>query len=310
VPAGANRPTDIRLRFPDAPSNPAQLLLSPICLLSKELPVASEVQQKAAAVVAEHRDWFVAAGRLGFATKGVVYGIVGVLAIAAAWQGGRAEGSEGAIRRIGEQPLGQILLWLTAGGLAGYALWRFVQAMVEAECPGGRWKDLLRRGGFLVSGVVHVAMAVYAAPLSLGQIGGESHKGLVEGMLSLPGGQFLVAAVGVGILIFACCEIYLAWSQNFMREYENYKMTEAQRKTAQYAGTLGLAARGVTFLIVGFFVILAAIRLDPNQTKGVGEALEVLARQAFGPWLLALTGLGLAAYAVYCGTQAFYRRFS
>ena len=272
--------------------------------------MASELHDKAAEAVAEHRRWIEAAGRFGFATKGVVYGIIGVLAVVAAWRGGRAEGSEGAIREIGQQPFGQLLLWLVAAGMAGYALWQIIQALTGSDRRGSAWMIRLRRGGFLISSAVHVALAVYAAPVSIGRLRGESRKGLVEGMLSLPGGQILVSVVGALIIGFACWEIYRAWSQKFMQDYQLHEMDEARRNTALYTGIVGLAARGVTFLIVGIFVIIAAVRLDPSQAKGFGEALEVLARQPFGPWLLAIVGVGFICYAVNCGALALYRRFA
>jgi hypothetical protein len=269
------------------------------------------IQQKADELVAEHGAWIEWAGRIGFATKGVVYGMIGAMAAAAAWQGGRAQGSEGAIREIGQQPFGQILLWMIAAGLAGYALWQFVRAAVDPERRGREWKDLARRACYALCGVIYAGLAIYAAPGSVG--GGsssEASKGLIGSALSYPGGQALVAAVGLGIVGFACFELYLAWTQNFMREYQVHKMNDVEHKTARWAGTVGLAARGVTFLIIGAFVVVAAVKLDPNQAKSFGEALEVLAQQSYGPWILMLVGLGLVAYAVYCGTQAFYRRFA
>jgi hypothetical protein len=272
--------------------------------------MASELQEKATEVVAEHRRWIEAAGRFGFATKGVVYGLVGLLAIAAAWRGGRASGSEGAIQTLGQQPFGQVLLWLVAAGLTGHALWQIIQAIVGSGRRRSLGINVLRRVGFLISSAIHVSLAIYAAPVSLGSLRGHSQKGLVEGLLSLPGGQILVGVLGASILGFAGWEMYRAWSQKFMQDYQIHKMDEARRNTAKYAGIVGLAARGVTFLIMGGFIILAAVRLDPNQAKGIGEALEVLARQPFGPWLLALAGLGMVAYAIHCGTLALYRRFN
>jgi hypothetical protein len=270
------------------------------------------IQQKADELVAEHGAWIEWAGRIGFATKGLVYGIIGAMAVAAAWHGGRTQGSEGAIREIGQQPFGQILLWMTAVGLGGYALWQFVRAAVDPERRGREWKDVGRRAGYALCGVIYVGLAVYAAPGALGGGGpeGQASKGLIGSALSFPGGQVLVALVGLGVVGFACFELYLAWTQNFMREYQVHKMNDLERKTARWAGTVGLAARGVTFFIIGAFVVLAAVKLDPNQAKSFGEALEVLARQSYGPWILMVVGLGLMAYAVYCGTQAFYRRFA
>ena len=81
---------------------------------------------------AAQSDWVAKFGRVGYAAKGVVYIIVGVLAAQAAFGGGGATtGSRGAIRSIADEPFGQVLLVLTALGLAGYAVWRLVMAGVD-----------------------------------------------------------------------------------------------------------------------------------------------------------------------------------
>ncbi|MBW3599879.1 MAG: DUF1206 domain-containing protein [Planctomycetes bacterium] len=269
------------------------------------------VHQKVDHLAAEHGRWIEWAGRIGFATKGVVFAIVGAMAVAAAWRGGRAEGSHGAIREIGQQPFGQVLLWLTAIGLVAYALWRFVQAAVDPGRRGAEWKDIARRIGYFIVGLIYVGLAIYAAPVSIIGAGGDtSENGLAAMVLEYPGGRFLLGLVGAAVLGLACFELRLASTQNFMRDYKPQKMREPQRKIAKIAGVVGLTARGITFLIVGFFVILAAWKLDPSETKSFGEALEVLADQPYGPWLLAITGVGLICYAVYCGSLAVYRRFA
>ncbi len=271
---------------------------------------AAEVQQKTQEVVAHHGEWIEWAGRAGFATKAVVYGIIGVMALATGWGDGRAMGSTDAIETIGHQPFGHTLLWLTALGLAGYALWRFVEAAVDPEYRGTETKDLLRRVGYAINGVLHMALAVYAAPVSLINKSGSGEDGLVARVLALPGGMLIVAAVGLGILGFACYELYSAWTQRFMKKYPYHAMNETEEKTARYAGSVGLAARGLTFFIIGAFVVVAAVRLDPSQTKNSREALELLAQQPYGPWLLSLVGFGLVCYAIHCGAQAYYRRFN
>jgi hypothetical protein len=114
-----------------------------------------------------------ALARLGYATLGVVYLIIGVLATQAALgAGGRTEDPQGALHTMARQPFGRLLLGVTAVGLCGYVLWRFVQAVVDPERRGTDAKGLITRLGCLVSGVVYAALAVLAAQMALRSGGG------------------------------------------------------------------------------------------------------------------------------------------
>ena len=84
------------------------------------------------------KPWVKWLARFGYAAKGVVYMVVGGLALAAALgRGGSSSPDQrGALRTILEQPFGQVLLGAVAVGLFGYALWRFVMAAEDTEGDG------------------------------------------------------------------------------------------------------------------------------------------------------------------------------
>lgn len=50
-------------------------------------------------------NWVVPAMRVGFATRGVTYVLIGVLAALAGWTGGQAEGTTGALASLRSAPL-------------------------------------------------------------------------------------------------------------------------------------------------------------------------------------------------------------
>src|SRR5690554_5204938 len=67
--------------------------------------------------------------RAGLAARGVVYGLVGVLAIQLALgDGGKATNQQGALKTIAGGTFGKVVLIALAVGLAGYATWRLVRA--------------------------------------------------------------------------------------------------------------------------------------------------------------------------------------
>jgi hypothetical protein len=254
--------------------------------------------------------WVETLARLGYAAKGVVYTIVGVLAVQAAFgTGGSTQGSRGAIRTIAEQPFGQILLILTAIGLAGYVAWRFVQAIKDPEHKGSDAEGLVKRAGYLVSGVTYASLAYLALRIALGSGGGSgsSRQTWTAELLSQPFGQWLVGLVGAIIIGVGVYQLYKAYKATFMKQYKTSEMSATERTWARRLGRFGLSARGVTFVMIGGFFIQAAIQADPSEAKGLGAALSTLAQQPYGPWLLGVVALGFVAYGIYCFSRARYR---
>src|SRR6187402_3331420 len=94
--------------------------------------------------------------RLGFSAKGVLYGVVGLLAfLAAIGEGGRITDSDGALRAIVRQPFGHTMLLILAVGLFGYAAWRTLEGIFDREHRGNDLKDLAVRGSYIARGLLH-----------------------------------------------------------------------------------------------------------------------------------------------------------
>ena len=258
--------------------------------------------------------WVETLARFGYATKGVVYVIVGILAVMTAiGAGGSTTGSSGALETIAQQPFGRILVGLTALGLIGYVIWRFVQAMMDPEDKGSDAKAMIARIGYAISGIVYGGLAFLAGrmALSVGGSGGDSsQQALTAKLMSQPFGLWLVGIVGAIVIGVGVYHFYLAYKAKFMEEYKSSEMSATERRWAKRIGQFGLSARGVTFAIIGSFFIIAALRADPSEAKGLSGALDTLARQPYGPWLLGIVALGLVAYGVFCFSQARYRRIS
>jgi len=256
------------------------------------------------------RPWVEPLARFGYAARGVVYAFIGVLAVQAAFFGrGQTTGPEGAIRTIAEQS--KLLLALIGIGLIGYALWRFVQGILDPENKGRDPKGLVKRGAMVASGVVYAGLALFAFRL-LSQGGGASAGGgqssTTAKLLALPFGRALVILAGIGVIVSALYQLYDAYTRKFQRRLKTNEMSPEEQRLAIHTGQLGLASRSVAFLITGWFLIQAALRYDPDRAQGLGGALETLARQPAGPWLLGIVAIGLVAYGAYSFLQARYRR--
>jgi hypothetical protein len=258
--------------------------------------------------------WVEKLARLGYAAKGIVYAIVGALAVQAAFgQGGQTTDTKGALGAISAQPFGKFLLILLTIGLIGYVIWRFVEAIKDPEHKGDDPKGLARRLGYAISGFTYAGLALSAIGLirgSGGGGGGGSEQGWTARLLAQPFGQWLVALVGAIVIGIGFEQLYKAYKAKFRKEMKLHEMSTTEKTWATRIGRFGLAARGIVFVIIGFFLLQAARQSDPNQARGLDGALQSLAQQPYGPWLLGIVALGLVAYGIHMGVQARYRRIS
>jgi hypothetical protein len=251
--------------------------------------------------------------RCGYITIGVVYILIGVLAVMmAAGTGGSAEDSQGAIQMVAAQPFGRILVGVMSLGLIGYVVWRFVEAIGDPHGKGTDAKGLVTRLGYAISGLIYTALAFFAGRLALGvgSSGGDAKQAWTATLLAQPFGPWLVGGIGGVIIGVGLCHFYMAYKAKFMEEYDQQAMSATEQRWAKRIGRFGLASRGVTFGIIGGFLISAAVRADPQQAKGLDGALYALAQQPSGTWLLGVVALGLVAYGIFCFSRARYCHFS
>ena len=253
--------------------------------------------------------------RFGYVAKGFVYAAIGVLALLAAFSaGGKTTDTSGALQTISNQPFGQILLALIAVGLVGYAIWRLIEAFNDPDNKGSDAKGIFSRLGYTLSGLAYLGVAFNAALLafgsSSGSSGGSSSKqDWTATVMQQPFGRWMVGIGGALVIGIGFYRIYQAYKTKFRKKLNMSELNAKQEKWLVNISRFGIAARGVVFVMIGFFVLQAAKNYNPQQVKGLDGALQTLTRQPYGKVLLGLMALGLIAYAVYLGLQARYRNF-
>lgn len=246
--------------------------------------------------------------RLGYSARGVVYLIVGWLALVAAFGSGQTTDTRGGLRHLLQQPMGDVLLGIVAVGLVAYSAWRFVQAIWDADDHGTSAKGLGIRAGLLISGFTHLALAFFALSLIFGWgTGGDSDnaQNWSARVMSHDNGRWLVFAFGIAVIGAGLAHIYKGWTAKFRK---HFAMDQQTMRWAEPICQFGLIARGVVFLIIGGFFAVAALQFDPSKARGLDGALQAVQQQPFGPYLLGVVALGLIAFAVYSFLETIYRR--
>ena len=273
---------------------------------SADVAKAKELAHKA-------RPWVDKLARLGYATKGLVYTIIGLIAALAALRGGgETADSRGALEEIVRQPYGRVMLIAVAAGLACYALWRLTQAVMDTEDKGSEWKGLAVRAGYACIGFVYFGLGYSAVSLVLGGDAGDSSdeksRYWTATFMVLPFGRLLIGLAGLGFIGFGLWQCYKAYKRKFRKKMKRGQMGEGADRLITGVGQFGFVARGVVFGVVGVFLIQAALRARAHEARGLGGALHALEEQPAGPWVLGVVALGLVAYGLLMFALALYRR--
>jgi hypothetical protein len=254
--------------------------------------------------------WVERLGRAGLVAKGVLYGVVGILALKVAFGADEEDADrEGALRAIASQPFGRGLLVVLALGLAGYAVWRLAQGLLDRDGEGEDPKGLVKRGGAVARAVWYGALCALTVSKIVGADSKESgsEDKATAGVLGLPLGRYLVFALAAGFVGAALFNLYRAVTCKFRKKLETEKMNEAEEAAATGLGILGHLARFVVFGLIGAFLAQAAWEYEPKEAVGLDGALQKVAEQPYGGFLLSSVAVGLLAYALYCIVQARYR---
>ncbi len=267
------------------------------------------------AELGEVAPWVEKLGRAGYFAKGLLYLIVGLSALALPFgMGGESESTSDALRKIGQQPFGRVLLGIMAVALIGYFIWRLVMAVKDTEGAGTDAKGCIKRTGYAISGFVYLGLAFLAGKIAItgGDSGGQStQEQAKETMLSTTWGQYLYIAIGAVVIGVAMYFIYKGYTAKFMSKYNLAQMSESVRTAALHLGRTGLITRGIAFAIIGWFVVRTGLNGGSGgDVSGMGDAMDWLGSQPFGPWLVGTVGFGLACFGLHTMLMGWYRRFN
>lgn len=252
--------------------------------------------------------------RAGYVAKGSVYGITGVLTFLAAFNlGGEKTDQLKVLQFLDEQPFGNVLLILLGVGLIFYAAWRYTQSVKDPEGIGEDKKGKVKRVAFFISGTLYLglgALAIWRVISGSGESGSSGNGAENSSILASDTGLIILGLVGVAIVGTGIYQFIRIYKADFIEKFDFKSISEEKlRKTIKNSAYVGMASRGVLFLIMGYFALHAAITSNPSDIKTTRDAFSVLEDSSYGAWLLGIVAAGLVGYAVYMFMMARYRHF-
>jgi hypothetical protein len=241
--------------------------------------------------------------RLGLASRGLVWLVLGLLGLSLVRGTDAQADQSGALKALVETPFGKPLLLVLAVGFAGYAAWLLLEAAVGRRSGG----DGLHRAKSGLKGLVYGALCVSTLQFLERGSGGDSTSSRTADLMSRTGGRTAVGVVGLVLLGIGAYFVVKGVRRKHADCLEDYRVPRSLRRPAILVGAVGYVGRGVTFGLVGAFLLKAAVQFDPKQAKGLDAALQAVAEQPYGRVLLGLTVVGVLAYALWSFFEAAFR---
>jgi hypothetical protein len=251
-------------------------------------------------------DWFDTYARVGYAAKGLSFGLVGFLMLRVA-RGDRSERADfaGVMEEMSAQPLLAAMLLLMSAGFVGYAAWRLVQGVADVEGEGRDLVGLTKRGSYIAVGLLYAGFAIYALGILFGW---STDEGAVQDwtrrLMQWPGGGLPPGVIGADILAGSLAELWFAVSRRFQVELGRDDIGRFERACILCSGGIGHMGRSLVYTALGVFAIRAALEYDPDEARGVADTIRELADQPYGSWLVGFAAAGFIAYGVYYGLLA------
>jgi len=250
--------------------------------------------------------------RLGYGVRGLIYIIIGLLAVQAALgKGGALATPQEAIAAIGKQQSGLILLWVILAGIISYSIWGVIRAVLDPLHKGNELKGMLTRAGFIASalGYAFLAFSTYGYITGNSQTAnGSQPQTFIASIMSMPFGRWAIGILGLTVFAAGLYQVYLGFTAGFDKQFQTYALTSKETKLTTQVGRFGTSARGVVFAVIGGLIGLAAYQANPSQPIGMDAALETLLKQPYGIWLLGVIAVGLMAFGFYSMLSAMWFR--
>ncbi len=262
--------------------------------------------------------WIARVTRFGWLSKGLVFVLMGVLAVRIAttrWERADAEATQtGALRVVSSQPLGALLLIVVSSGLVVFTAWNVTQAVIRGSTDIDTI-GVIKRIGWFGLGVFYGAMAYVGFRLAFTEIdspatgtqsrsstgtrGDAGTEAATARLLNATGGRFVALAVAVVIVIVAAFHLHKGLARTFIDDIDTADLSPGAEAWLGRLGVLGFVARAFVLAVVAWFLAKAAIEFDPAEAVGLDGALREFVSVSYGKVVIVLVGVGLVIAGIY-----------
>jgi hypothetical protein len=253
---------------------------------------------------------------LGCVSIGTVYIIVGVLALLAlAGVLTDAADEERMVRVVMDLPAGAVVIWTIVAGIAGYIVWRTIEAVTDPYDFGSDWKGMTRRTAIALSAFGYGVIAWSAARIALSDEQGSTESGeeaqqlLVGRVLDWPGGEWWIGAAGVALLITAGMQVVLMVRRSYAQEIVLDERSAPARALIHGLAWYGYAARCAILGVLGYFFLTSARTGDPSEVGDTDTAFDFIGGGTVGDTLFFVVAAGTIAYGLFMYACARYYQF-
>jgi Domain of Unknown Function (DUF1206) len=245
--------------------------------------------------------------RVGYVSLGIVYAILGGLAVhaaalALAGATDRVRGFRAAFRYLLAHQNGPAVLAAVGCGLAAFTLGRALDALDRrAPTPA--------RIFAAIDALAHLVLAWMAGALLLRlRRGANSARPALGWILEQPWGSGVLKVSGAVVGAIGAFQLWQGLTGRLRLKLSRRTLSKDAVVVATRVGRFGYAIRGVVTAIIGWFLFRVGRDFDPRKYRDLGGALEIIQGMRFGPVLLGIAGLGLASYGAYLALLGFFRR--
>lgn len=248
--------------------------------------------------------------RAGLAARTLVWFVLGGLVVnLALGEGGPSADQTGAFKSIAATPLGGALLVALTFGFLVWALYRLLCAAVGHRDVVDDKKRWMLRGKAAAEGVLYLIATTSAARVLITGRGDSEQRAdsVTAAVMGVTGGRALVGLAGLALVAVAAALAWRAAKREHAGKLERFRVPSSLRRPAVTVGVVGLVGRSAVVALIGVFLVSAAVQFDPDEAKGLDASLRAVADQPFGQALLALTAVGVLAYALWSLIETLWR---
>ena len=256
------------------------------------------------------RPWVGRLVRLGYIAKGLIYFLIGVLALrlGLGMRGGRLTDPSGVLITLLRQPFGRMLLLGIGIGIVAYAAYYLFEAIADLRRLGGGVQGWFHRSLTIIKAVAYGTIGIEALNIVLfnrrSSGDAEDNARLV---MRFPLGDVLLVLVGLGIAIYGFSQLKMAWDGKADDDLDAARV-QREAKWIFALGRIGTTARGVILIGMGVTLLWSGLQERPANADGYSEVLATVA--AVNPWLLAAMGVGVVSFGLFQLCHARYAKLA